>query len=142
MATVLLYGLSGKDKLKKIRFILFKLGISAQEIDPGRYDLPLGALVGLEGFPTELPAADAGQVTDETAVGEMLVMCGLSSPQFSALLNALRQERVPVALKAMLTETNAAWSSRRLYRELQAEHEALSKVRPKDAAKNSRYGQK
>ena len=47
-----------------------------------------------------------------------------------------------MALKAVLTETNAAWSSRRLYRELQAEHEALSKVRPKYAAKSSRHGQK
>ena len=37
----------------------------------------------------------------------------------------LRQNRCTVALKAVLTQTNAGWSSQRLHRELAAEHEAM-----------------
>ncbi|MBQ6274765.1 MAG: DUF3783 domain-containing protein [Oscillospiraceae bacterium] len=132
MTGVLLYNI-GREKLPKIKFILFKLGLRAREVSPAELDRPIGALAGLEGF--DAAETDAG----EPFAGEMLVMCGLSSPQFSAFLNALRQNRCPVALKAVLTETNAAWPSYRLYRELQAEHEALQKVKPKDAGERSAH---
>lgn len=135
MTGVLLYNI-GREKLPKIRFILFKLGLSAREVSPAEFDRPIGALAGLEGFePAETAAGDP-------FAGEMLVMCGLSSPQFSAFLNALRQNRCTVALKAVLTETNAWWSAARLYRELAAEHEALQRVKPKDAEKKSAHRKK
>ena len=66
-------------------------------------------------------------------------MAGLSSPQFGAFLEGLRQSRAAVALKAVLTEANASWSSLRLQRELAAEHAALQKVRTRDAEKNSKH---
>ena len=132
MTGVLLYNI-GKEKLPKIKFILFKLGLSAREVSPAEFDRPIGALAGLEGF--DAAETDAG----EPFAGEMLVLCGLSSAQFSAFLNALRQNRCTVALKAVLTETNAAWSAARLYRELAAEHAALQKVKPRDAAKKSAH---
>lgn len=135
MAKVLLYNLSGKDKLTRLRFLFFKLGIEGREVSPAEFDLPIGALVGLEG--QENAAADEGEDFSD----EMLVLCGLSSPQFNALLAGMRQNHATVALKAVLTETNAAWSSRRLHRELAAEHEAMQKLKPKDAAKHSRHHQ-
>lgn len=135
MTGVLLYNI-GREKLPKIRFILFKLGLTAREVSPAEFDRPIGALAGLEGF--EAAETDAG----EPFAGEMLVMCGLSSPQFSVFLNALRQNRCTVALKAVLTETNAWWSAARLYRELAAEHAALQKAKPQDAAKKSAHHSK
>lgn len=135
MNGVLLYQIP-KDKLKKIRFILLKLGLAAREVKPEEYALPLGVLAGLEDY-EETEAPEPEDWEKELFSGEMLVMCGLSSPQFSAFLNALRQNRCGVALKAVLTETNAAWTSFRLHRELAAEHEALRKLRPEDAGKNS-----
>lgn len=132
MTGVLLYNI-GKEKLRKIKFVLFKLGLAAREVSPAEFGHPIGYLAGLEDFK---PAEDA-EIANFS--GEMLVMCGLSSPQFNTFLNALRQNRVPVALKAVLTETNAGWSSVRLHRELAAEHAALQKVTPKDAAKKSAH---
>ena len=132
MTGVLLYNI-GKEKLPKIKFILFKLGLSAREVSPAEFCHPIGYLAGLEGF------AASEAVRGESFSREMLVMCGLSSPQFSAFLNALRQSRCTVALKAVLTETNAGWDSLRLQRELAAEHEALQKVKPKDAEKKSAH---
>ena len=133
MATVLLYNIRQREKLGKIKFILFKLGLRARQVSPEEYAQPIGYLAGLEGFE---PAEAA---PGEPFTGEMLVMAGLSSQQFSAFLNALRQNRCTVALKAVLTDTNAAWDSQRLHRELSAEHEALRKVKPKDAEKKSAH---
>ena len=135
MTNLLLYNI-GKDKLPKIQFILLKLGLRARQVSPAEYAQPIGYLAGIEGFAPNREAPEA------PFSGEMLVMAGLSSQQFSALLNALRQNRCTVALKAVLTETNAAWSSARLHRELSAEHEALQKVKPKDAEKKSAHSMK
>ena len=77
MTNVLLYNIS-KDKLPKIQFILFKLGLRARRVSPEEYAQPIGYLAGLEGFE---PAEAA---PGEPFTGEMLVMAGLSSQQFSA----------------------------------------------------------
>lgn len=137
MACVLLYNI-GKEKLSKIKFLLFKLGLSVREVQREEYGLPIGTLAGLEDCSDAAPVGTEDR-SAEAFSGEMLVMCGLSSAQFSAFLNALRQNRCGVALKAMLTETNARWSSVELHRELRREHEALQKARPADAAKKSAH---
>ena len=132
MTNVLLYNIS-KDKLPKLQFILFKLGLRARQVSPEEYAQPIGYLAGLEGFKPAEAAPEA------PFTGEMLVIAGLSPQQFSAFLNALRQNRCTVALKAVLTEINAAWDSQRLHRELSAEHEALQRVKPTDAEKKSAH---
>ena len=125
MRGVLLYNLP-KEKLKKIRVILFKLGLEARVVHSQEYGLPVGTLAGTE----EMAPADLPRESGEEAFSdEMLVMCSLPSPLFSAFLGALRQNRCPVALKAVLTETNASWSSLRLHGELLAEHEALQRAK-------------
>ena len=135
MATVLLYNIRQREKLGKIKFILFKLGIGLREVQQEEFSAPVGSLLGLEVSPES--QEDAWEAFHE----EMLVMYGLSSAQFNALLGALRQNRVPVALKAVVTETNSRWSSFRLHRELSAEHAAMSRLSPKDAPKNSPHRQ-
>ena len=135
MKGVLLYNLS-KEKLTKLRFLLFKLGLEGRVVSPEEFNLPVGVLAGAEGLS---PAPEAAGAPQESFSGEMLVMCGLSSAQFSGFLNALRQNRCGVALKAVLTETNARWSSVELHRELRREHEALQKARPAEAAKKNAH---
>ena len=135
MKGVLLYNISA-DKLKKIRVILLRLGLQGRVVTKAEFSLPVGQLAGIEGLS---PAEKAQEAAEETFREEMLVMCDLPSPVFSAFLNALRQNRCPVALKAVLTETNARWSSVELHRELRREHEALQKARPAGAAKKSAH---
>jgi hypothetical protein len=76
-------------------------------------------LLGLEAF---LPSNAAERFEEE-----MLVMETLSSP----LLDALRAGGTPVALKAVVTEQNKAWSAAALCRELKREHEAMRAYAPK-----------
>ena len=119
MARVLLYNVNDTQKRMKIKLCLFRQGLTCVDVQPEECGHPLGYLLGLEGY---APGAEAEGFTDE-----MLVMHELSQRQFSALLEDLRRERVPVALKAVVTETNITWTSDRLHRELAAEHEAMRK---------------
>ena len=58
--------------------------------------------------------------------GEMLVMAWLNGKITDLFLQGLRRAHAGVALKAVLTPTNSAWTPRALYAELQREHEAMA----------------
>ncbi len=117
MALVLLFHIP-EAKKRKIRLCAARQGVAVREVAEEAFSLPLGQIAGLEGF-------EAAQSVIEPFDEEMLVMAGLGRAQFSGFLDALRRERVPVALKAVLTETNAHWTPAALCRELRREHEAL-----------------
>lgn len=92
MACALLYNFKDAARLQKVRFALFKLGVSGRVVAPEELSQPIGYLCDLEGFsPVEEPVE--GGFSDE-----MLVLCGLSGPQLDALLSSLFAA--------------AAWSSR------------------------------
>ena len=112
MTRVLLYNITG-EKLMKIRIAALRLGLQLLEIPEESFAHPLGYLLGLPGF---APSEEKVAFSDE-----MLVMETLSSP----LLDALRQSGATVALKAVVTEQNLAWSSAALCRELGREHAAM-----------------
>ena len=119
MALVLLYNLTDKRKLQALRFAFVKLGVRGKLVAPEEFAHPVGWLCGLEGFS---PAADPA---GDGFADEMLVLCGLSGAQLDQLLNTLRRSHIAIALKAIVTEENAHWSSQRLYEELRREHEAM-----------------
>ena len=52
----------------------------------------------------------------------MLIFCGLDSEAMDALLAALRERKLRIPLKAVVTPYNIQWSSRMLYEELKKEH--------------------
>ena len=121
MALVLLYNIKDEGKRLKIGFAARKLGVAVRSVAPEEFSQPVGYLLRLDGFsPSDAPA--------EAFEAEMLLMHGLSSAQFSGFLEALRQGRTPVALKAVVTEHNVNWSSAALCRELQKEHEAIRRA--------------
>ena len=119
MGKVLLYNLKDTEKRMGVKLCLFRLGISCRDVPPEDFGHPLGYLLEQPGF---APAA-----AEECFDDEMMVLYDLPSALFNSLLDALRAARVPVALKAVVTEHNIAWSSARLHRELAAEHAAMSR---------------
>ena len=79
MACALLYNFKDAARLQKVRFALFKLGVSGRVVAPEELSQPIGYLCDLEGFsPVEEPVE--GGFSDE-----MLVLCGLSGPQLDAV---------------------------------------------------------
>ena len=119
MGKVLLYNIPEGEKRRRIRVALLRLGIEGRDVSPEEYGHPIGYLAGLEGY---APADGPGE---EGFTDEMLVLCALPQKKFNGFLDALRASRAGVALKAVLTETNAGWSSLELYRAIRAEHEAM-----------------
>lgn len=121
MAKILLYNIQG-EKLAKIRTAAVLLGITPIEVPEDAHSHPVGYLLGYEGF---VPS-DAVEHFDD----EMLVMEALFSP----LLDYMRKNGAAVALKAVVTEQNRAWSGAALCRELQREHEAMRSFAAKKPA--------
>ena len=77
-----------------------------------------GALAGVLPRTADTPAAPLP--------GEMLVLAHFRPGMLEGLLQGLRAAHVPpVALKAMLTDTNAAWTAPALYAEIAKEHAAM-----------------
>ena len=121
---VLCYNLQ-PEKLGRLRVLALRLGIGVRVVEPDRFSLPVGVLAGVMEPPETLEEA-------EPFADEMLVMAHFRPGMLDAFLSGFRQSRIPpVKLKAMLTETNAAWSAARLHREIRAEHEQIAAMRKK-----------
>ena len=78
MACALLYNFKDAARLQKVRFALFKLGVSGRVVAPEELSQPIGYLCDLAGFsPVE-------ETVEGSCSDEMLVLCGLSGPQLFA----------------------------------------------------------
>ena len=115
---LLCYNLSG-EKMQKIRLAAMRLKIRVRPVEKDEYAQMVAALCGLE------------EKTDAAYVGagfedEMLVMANFPAGMMNAFLGLFRRMGIaPVALKAMLTPTNAAWNSEKLHAEIAGEHQAM-----------------
>lgn len=115
---ILVYNLDKPQKLK-LMFVCAQLKILCHSVPPSDYGQSIAALAGLR---KRSPEAYAG----EGFADEMLVMANFTNSLLQAFLNMMRQNRIPtIALKAVLTPTNADWDSVRLHDEILKEHEAM-----------------
>ena len=116
--SVLMYNCSGPE-FSKLRQIFAMLRLRMRVVGPDRYQLTLGELAEGKGE----PAAEAGEAIPET----MLVFCDLGDALFHQVLEVIRVAKLPpIALKAVLTETNRDWNTCQLYEELCKEREAIA----------------
>lgn len=115
---LLCYNLSG-EKMQKIQLAAMRLKIRVRPVEEDEYAQTVAALCGLE------------EKTDAAYVGagfedEMLVMANFPAGMMNVFLGLFRRMGIaPVALKAMLTPTNAAWNSEKLHAEIAGEHQAM-----------------
>jgi len=116
MPTLLLCNIP-PQKRGKIQVLALQLGCRVQVVPPERFGDKLEEL---------LSGAAPGPETADPFAEELLVMAGLDERRLDALLNGLRRQRIPIALKAVLTPTNAGWTVQALYAELCREREAFA----------------
>lgn len=115
---LLCYNLSG-EKMQKIRLAAMRLRIRIRPVEKNEYAQTIAALCGLE---EKNDAAYAGAGFED----EMLVMANFPAGMMNTFLGLFRRMGIaPVALKAMLTPTNAAWDSEKLHEEIAGEHQAM-----------------
>ncbi|MCI8524717.1 MAG: DUF3783 domain-containing protein [Oscillospiraceae bacterium] len=121
MPVILAYHLS-PERLGRIRALCAVEKLRLRPVAPSEYGRSVGALAGL--LPLSDAAAPVGKISEE-----MLVLCGLDEAALNRFLQAFRRLGVPpVALKAVLTPTNAAWNALTLYQELRREREAMGRL--------------
>lgn len=116
---VLMYNCSGPE-FSKLRQVFAMLRLRMHPVGPERYHVTLEELSRGKGGSAEEP----GEAIQEA----MLVFCGLGSAFLDQVLNVIRAANLPpIPLKASLTETNRTWDTRKLYKELVQEREAIGK---------------
>lgn len=123
---VLLYNIQPAERREIITTLLDRLSMPHKDVAQDEADQTLGYLLGRTGFTETAPG-----VSDSLAPkGEMLILGGLSDLRLDALLKALRTCGTgPVALKAIITETNIHWSLKTLYGHLVMEHIQMQQAR-------------
>jgi hypothetical protein len=111
------------EKAAKLRQLAMRLGVRVRIVDAEEHNETLSMLCGWE------PSADIAPV--EPFADEMLVLANFSGTQLNDFLGGLRRGQIPpVALKAVLTDTNMRWSAAKLHAELVEEHRALAAQEP------------
>lgn len=118
--TVLMYNCSGPE-WAKLRQIFLMLRVRIRPVEADQYGLTLAELLSRSG---------EKRGVEEDFSDPMLVFCGLSQGKLDQLLTAMGRSGLPrIALKAMLTPTNAGWTSQQLWTELRREHAAMEAQR-------------
>ena len=100
-------------------------GIRVLPVQPMHYGIPLSELLSEN-------RKDRGKIEESKEdFGErMMVFGGFEEENFDGFLSALREAKIGIgALKAVLTPTNALWTSEDLYSELAKEREAVFRLR-------------
>ncbi len=119
--SVLLYNMTEGDDNEKIREYLDKTGVRIIDVAAADYLQPLGALAGVPGM-ERTANVNFGKGFDD----RMIVMFMFDEMRMNAFLAYFRQEGIPsVALKAVMTPTNAEWDSIKLHDEIAKEHEMM-----------------
>ena len=115
--TILTFNLN-ENRLSKLRFLCMKLGLTVKPVPAEAFCQPISALCGL---PEPVEASPADNFPEE-----MLVFCHMDNALVNRFLQTAKQMRfAPVALKAILTPTNAAWTPAQLCAELKDERAAV-----------------
>ncbi len=118
MSVVLIYNLSDA-KNAKLKMLCRKLNIEARTVEKAEYGHKLGYLLGI----SDNSSSQNGEDFD----GEMLYISGLVGGMLNLFIDQLRRNKIIIPLKAVQTPTNSWFTSYELYRELNAEREAITK---------------
>lgn len=118
MAKVLLFNI-GDRKGIGIKNLCRKLYFESQDVEKEQFGNKLGYLLGLTDDDSLTPGEDFD--------GEMLYLVDIDGGMLNIFLRQLRLKKLPVALKAVKTDSNIGFTAYELYRELSAEHDAIAR---------------
>ena len=123
MGMLLAYELE-KGTERELKDLAAALGHQVKIVSSSNYGDPLGYVAGITCF------KKSGIRDTEGKLGsEMLVFCGLDRETMDLLLAGLRERKLQIPLKAVITPHNIQWTSRMLYQELKKEHETMTAMK-------------
>lgn len=111
-------------KTSKLKSLAERMSIELILLSTKELDETVGYLAGIPGFlPAPKILMPMGLKKSAPFIGELMILHNFTSEGLDAFLKALRQSDIsPVALKAIVTESNQSWTVRALYEELKQEH--------------------
>ena len=119
---VLTYGIDSKTR-EKLSAVLQGLFLPERRILPEETTQQVGYLAGYQGFQKR-----EGEKKTAAPCDGVLCLSGLSSSRIDVLLKALREEKIEIPLKAVVTPMNQTWSFEKLIEELEKEHKEILKI--------------
>lgn len=119
--TVLLFHIEDRAQKLSIEQALFPYHVRLRKIEKERYSETLGQLVGLLDTPDSPLPYDGDELE-----APMMIFAGIPDRKLDSMLQSLRERKVRIPYKAILTPTNQAWTPQECFAELKREHEAMS----------------
>ena len=124
METLVYYAAGNEEKEKRMERLAKKLGAGFRAVYPIQTGQQVGFLAGLSGYAEKkLSLLELPPRIEE----EMLILNGFAGKKLDALLAALREEKLTVPLKAVVTEHNVSWTLAALYAEIVEERAEMMK---------------
>ena len=122
---ILYYTPGNRSHTPLLRGVCAQMGIRIKNLTSERCIQKIGYLAGMEGFTKREVSAGYEKYTPVMSE-ELLVFCGFSDERLEELLANFKKAGVPkIPLKAVLTKTNADWTTYQLYEQLREEHEQM-----------------
>lgn len=114
---ILLYNIKDKKRAIDIRRVLMPLKIRIKQVAAADFGQPIGYLADIDGFD-----ACEDLSGDFSFDDEMMIMVGLTSFEIDQVIKGFHKKRISgIPLKAVLTDENRKWDSRKLYENLREE---------------------
>lgn len=115
---ILLYNIKDKKRTIDIRRVLMPLKIRIKQVASSDFGQPIGYLADIDGF-----EAYEELTGDFSFDDEMMIMVGLTSFEIDQVIKGFHKRRIDgIPLKAILTDENQKWDSKKLYENLKDEH--------------------
>lgn len=115
---ILLYNIKDKKRAIDIRRVLMPLKIRIKQVAKNDFGQPIGYLADVDGFEA---CEDSSE--DFSFGDEMMIMVGLTSFEIDQVIKGFHTRRIAgIPLKAILTDENQKWNSKKLYENLREEH--------------------
>ena len=122
---ILLYNLGAeRPEGSALRKILFSMGLPARTVHKAQLGEKIGVLAGLPGYDAPAESVDTSDQSPNSDE-HLMVMCGITNDQLDQLLAEMRQAKIRIPYKAMLTETNRDFTASELLTEIMKEHKMM-----------------
>ncbi|MFV0361496.1 MAG: DUF3783 domain-containing protein [Suipraeoptans sp.] len=119
-SVLLVYNVTDEAKKKLLSRIFGFLGFKLRAVEKKEYNIPLGVLTGIDTLDSEIAVYDEEGFTDE-----MLVIQSDKEASLDKALFLMKEEKIRIGLKAMVTPTNKEWTTIDLYKEISKDHEYM-----------------
>lgn len=119
--TVIVFNVQDKETKLKIEQAIFPFHVRLKKVPLTDYSKSMGTIAGISDADESIQP-----YTGEELPASMMIFAGIPDNKLNLMLKSLREKKVQMPYKAILTPTNSTWTPLECFEELVREHEAMS----------------